>query len=101
MESYKTLDRESEYIRNAYCIQACRIIRKEEDGSLIASVPLGNKSAPTEYSIGCCKGLKVGEYVDIATLVNYNREGYAVSYRLAWCGVTPCKFYPKREGKKR
>lgn len=98
---YKTLDRESEYIRNAYFIKPCKIIKKEEDGSLIASVPLGGKSAPIEYSIGCCKGLKVGEYVDIATLVNYNREGYAVSYRLAWCGVTPKRYCPKPEGKKR
>lgn len=98
---YRTLDRENEGIRDMYCIQACELIRKEGDGSLIASVPLGGKSEPIEHSIGCCKGLKVGEYIDIATLVNYNREGYAVSYRLAWCGVTPKQHCPKPEGKKR
>ena len=93
---YSTIDKENERIRDAYYIQPCQIIKKDSDGEAIVHIELGGKSEPIEYRFLGYRGAKIGEWIDVATLVNYNQQGYATSYKLVDCGFTPTQFCPKK-----
>lgn len=93
---YSRINRNDPGNRSAYRIQACKIISKEDENVTVL-VNLGKKSQPCKYTIADFPELKIGNYLDVAALINFNQDGYATSYQLAACGATPAKFVPKEE----
>lgn len=92
--NYQKIDRYDLGTRTEYCIQACRVIKKDNDGLTLEFRENGKmqqmaRLCPTDW-----RELEVGDYVDMVVLAS------GIQCRIIPIGKTPKEFVPKEaEGK--
>lgn len=86
--NYQELDRYNLGIRSAYCIQACRIIKKDSSGLTLEFRANGKVKEMDSLRPVDWRELEVGDYVDMAVLAS------GMQCKLAPIGKTPEEFVP-------